>query len=185
MTNDPKDLHITAAARHARVDLIVTSNLPAFRERDLAPFNLQAIHPDDLLLRLFRADPDARLGILRQQELDGRKPPQTQSEILDGPAVNAPRFVVTIRQRLKAPWQAREIGQSVTAQRCRIRFLNRQSTIAEAPLPTTDRCCHMSVAILPETTRPSCVLRSGIVRRVPSIHRAARRCALHLRFSVS
>ncbi len=77
MTNDPKDQHVTAAARHARVDLIVTSNLPACRERDLAPFNLQAIHPDDLLLRLFRVDPGARLGILRQQELDRRKPPQT------------------------------------------------------------------------------------------------------------
>jgi len=123
--------------------LIVTSNLPACRERDVAPFNLQAIHPDDLLLRLFRADPDARLGILRQQELDGRKPPQTQSEILDGPAVNAPRFVVTIRQRLKAPWQAREIGQSVTAQRCRIRFLNRQMTVTETPLS----CLRSSPAI--------------------------------------
>ncbi len=103
MTNDPKDRHVTAAARHAHVDLIVTNNLRDFHERDLEPFNLRAIHPDDLLLRLLRADPDVMLGILQQQERDRRKPPQTLSEILDGLAVNVPRFVATIRQRLAVP----------------------------------------------------------------------------------
>lgn len=100
MTNDPKDRHVTAAAWRAQVDVIVTSNLRDFRERELAPFNLRAIHPDDLLLRLFRTDPDMMLGILRQQEHDRRKPPQTLGEILDGLAVNVPRFVATIRERL-------------------------------------------------------------------------------------
>lgn len=102
MTNHPKDRHVTAAAWRAQVDLIVTSNLRDFRERDLAPFDLRAIHPDDLLLRLLHADPDAMLGILRQQERDRRKPPQTLSEILDGLAVNVPRFAATMRQRLNA-----------------------------------------------------------------------------------
>lgn len=99
MTNHPKDRHVTAAAWRAQIDVIVTNNLRDFRERDLAPFNLRAIHPDDLLLRLFRADPDAILGILRDQERDRHMPPQTLSEILDGLAVNLPRFVATVRRR--------------------------------------------------------------------------------------
>lgn len=67
------------------------------------PFNPQVIHPDDLLLRLLRANPDAMLGILRQHERDRLKLPQTLAEILDGLAVNVPRFVAMIRQRLEAP----------------------------------------------------------------------------------
>lgn len=102
MTNHPKDRHVTAATWHARIDVIVANHLRDFRERDLAPFDLRAIHPDDLFLRLLRADPNAMLDILRQQERDRHKPPQTLSEILDGLAVNVPRFVAAIRQRLAA-----------------------------------------------------------------------------------
>jgi hypothetical protein len=46
---DAGDRHVVAAAIHAKVDAIVTSNLKDFPASSLANFNLEAIHPDDFI----------------------------------------------------------------------------------------------------------------------------------------
>lgn len=45
---DPDDRHVVAAAIHSRCDAIVTANLEDYPSEALAPFNLEAIHPDGL-----------------------------------------------------------------------------------------------------------------------------------------
>jgi predicted nucleic acid-binding protein len=44
---DPGDLHVLAAALHAKADAIVTFNLRDFPDNVLHPLGLEAIHPDD------------------------------------------------------------------------------------------------------------------------------------------
>lgn len=46
---DPDDRHVAAAAIHAKSDAIVTFNIKDFPEAVLAPYNLEAIHPDDFI----------------------------------------------------------------------------------------------------------------------------------------
>jgi hypothetical protein len=46
---DPDDRHVLAAAIVGRCDVIVTANLKDFPESALAPFGIEAQHPDDFL----------------------------------------------------------------------------------------------------------------------------------------
>jgi predicted nucleic acid-binding protein len=46
---DPDDRHVLAAAIVGRCDVIVTQNLKDFPETALAPFHLEAQHPDEFL----------------------------------------------------------------------------------------------------------------------------------------
>lgn len=45
MTNDPGDRHVLAAAVVAKADIIVTSNLKDFREKDLVSWGVKAQSP--------------------------------------------------------------------------------------------------------------------------------------------
>ena len=47
MTNDPKDRHVLAAAVRSGASVIVTANLKDFPSDTLAPFDVEAVHPDD------------------------------------------------------------------------------------------------------------------------------------------
>lgn len=49
MTNHPKDRHVLAAAVHAGVDLLVTSNLDDFPRSSCEPYNIDVQPPDDFL----------------------------------------------------------------------------------------------------------------------------------------
>jgi len=54
---DPADGHVVEAALAAGAGLIVTANLRDFPRRALAAVGLEARHPDELLLALWRAEP--------------------------------------------------------------------------------------------------------------------------------
>ncbi len=55
--NDPKDRHVLAAAIRVGADLIVTFNLKDFPKDALAPWNIEAVHPQDYLLTLYGMAP--------------------------------------------------------------------------------------------------------------------------------
>lgn len=56
VTNDPKDQHVLAAAIHGGADVIVTFNLKDFPEEALAPWGIEAQHPQEYLLTLYEID---------------------------------------------------------------------------------------------------------------------------------
>jgi predicted nucleic acid-binding protein len=53
---DPNDRHVLAAAIRSQSSLIVTFNLKDFPARELAKYDIEAIHPDDFILDLFDLD---------------------------------------------------------------------------------------------------------------------------------
>ena len=79
---DPDDRHVPAAAIRARADVIVTSNLKHFPAAVLAPYGVEAQHPDAFLMRLLDADPVAVLESGRECRRRKRKPPQTVDDYL-------------------------------------------------------------------------------------------------------
>ena len=56
MRNNPKDRHVLAATVAAGANYIVTFNLKDFPEHALTPNSVQALSPDEFMLRLFRRD---------------------------------------------------------------------------------------------------------------------------------
>lgn len=57
MTNDEKDRHVLAAAVRDKLSLIITFNLKDFKEKDLAKWDVEAMHPQDYLLTLYSMKP--------------------------------------------------------------------------------------------------------------------------------
>lgn len=58
MTNEEKDRHVAAAAIRAGASVIVTFNLRDFHEDALAPWGVEALHPQDYLLILYSMSPE-------------------------------------------------------------------------------------------------------------------------------
>ncbi|MGI3186432.1 RSP_2648 family PIN domain-containing protein [Nioella aestuarii] len=56
---DSGDIHVLATAIKGQATGIVTLNLRDFPTRELQPHNLQALHPDALLYKLWQDSPDA------------------------------------------------------------------------------------------------------------------------------
>lgn len=55
---DRGDIHVLAAAREAKAELIVTFNLRDFPRRELAPRGLRALHPDAFLMGFWPDHPE-------------------------------------------------------------------------------------------------------------------------------
>jgi predicted nucleic acid-binding protein len=76
---DPDDRHVLAAAIHAGAQAIITFNLGDFPDAKLAPYNIEAKHPDEFVL-------DA-LGLVTatvsEQAANLKSPPRTVGELLD------------------------------------------------------------------------------------------------------
>lgn len=64
MTNNPKDRHVLAAAIRGECPLILTFNLRHFPAEALAPWGVQASHPQDYLLVLYEMEPGKIVGCL-------------------------------------------------------------------------------------------------------------------------
>jgi len=64
---DPDDRHVLAAAIHGDASVIVTFNLRDFPRESLAPFGIEALHPDDFILQLFERDAVAVISAARHQ----------------------------------------------------------------------------------------------------------------------
>ncbi|MHC5772513.1 hypothetical protein [Nostoc sp.] len=83
MTNHQGDRHVLAAAVKTGADVIVTSNLKHFEEKDLAPWNIQAQSPDEFLSELYNLYPDKIVKVLQQQSRRLKNPPMTVLDLLD------------------------------------------------------------------------------------------------------
>ncbi len=79
---DPGDRHVVAAAITCRAQVIVTFNLKDFPTEMLAPYDIDAQHPDDFLLRLIERNPHQVLQVLKGQAEDLKHPPLTVGELL-------------------------------------------------------------------------------------------------------
>jgi hypothetical protein len=80
---DPDDRHVLAAAIKARADIIVTSNLRDFPEAALAPWSIEAQHPDVFLANLFHLAPPRFLAAVKTVRDRLRNPPKTTTEYLE------------------------------------------------------------------------------------------------------
>lgn len=97
MTNHEKDRHVLAAAVVARAQVIVTFNMKDFPASALAPFDIEAQHPDEFLSRLFDLAPQTMADVIRTQAAALKRPPMTPARVLDTLARHTPRFVASVR----------------------------------------------------------------------------------------
>jgi predicted nucleic acid-binding protein len=79
---DKDDRHVLAAAIHARANLIVTFNLKDFPPKALRPHKIEAIHPDDFIMRLIEEDFAAVCNAARVHRARLRNPPKSTEEYL-------------------------------------------------------------------------------------------------------
>ncbi len=79
---DPDDRHVLAAAIVAGADIIVTYNLKDFPTDALAPYEIEAQHPDTFTRHLIDLDPNAVLRAVREQRANLTRPTYTVNELL-------------------------------------------------------------------------------------------------------
>jgi hypothetical protein len=79
---DLDDRHVLAAAIHGGAGLIITFNLSDFPAAILEQFDIEAIHPDEFIVRLWDEHPAAVLGAMRIQRAGLKKPPKTAAEYM-------------------------------------------------------------------------------------------------------
>lgn len=84
MLNHPKDRHVLAAAVRANANLIVTFNLKDFPQDALAPYDIDAVHPDEFLCDQFDLNPPKIKGIAEKLVEDMKNPRITHSDYLQG-----------------------------------------------------------------------------------------------------
>ncbi|WP_198536930.1 PIN domain-containing protein [Mycobacteroides chelonae] len=92
MTTDPKDRHVAAAAVRGNAALIVTANLRDFPPDALAPYDIQALHPDDFLQDQLGLSPTLTLRCLRQQRAGYTRPQFTFTEFYRTLEATVPGF---------------------------------------------------------------------------------------------
>lgn len=79
---DPDDRHVLAAAIVGRCDVIVTQNLSDFPDYALAPFNLEAQHPDDFLCSQLSLAPGIFCSAVRKIRSRLKNPPYSVEDYL-------------------------------------------------------------------------------------------------------
>lgn len=84
---DADDAHVLAAAIAGHADCIVTSNLRHFPKEALAPWGIEAIHPDDFLVAQLDLDEFSTLAAFRDMRLR-----------LRAPAMDAEAFVLALEK---------------------------------------------------------------------------------------
>jgi predicted nucleic acid-binding protein len=80
---DENDRHVLAAAIRAGAQVIVTTNLRDFPLEALAPFDVEAQHPDKFVLQLLSLDPGAVVHVVTAQAGALKSPPSTVEQLLD------------------------------------------------------------------------------------------------------
>ena len=79
---DPKDRHVLAVALYAKAESIVTFNLKDFPNTILQAYNVEAVSPDEFVMRLIQNIPDRVLEVVRFHRLRLKHPPKTVAEYL-------------------------------------------------------------------------------------------------------
>jgi predicted nucleic acid-binding protein len=79
---DEDDRHVLAAAIHAHAGVIVTFNLKDFPAKTLRPHKIEAIHPDEFILRLVEMDSAAVCEAARKNRARLRNPPKSVERLM-------------------------------------------------------------------------------------------------------
>ena len=79
---DPKDRHVLAAAIKAKASFIVTFNLKDFPPVALVPHGIQAITPDEFVMRLIAEDYREVLKFIKHQRKNMTRPTKTVEQYL-------------------------------------------------------------------------------------------------------
>lgn len=95
---DAGDVHVLAAAIAGHADCIVTANLKDFTEAVLAPFGVQAIHPDEFLVAQLDLDPLTVLAAFKAQRARLKNPAYTPAAFAEALERNG---LVRTGQRLR------------------------------------------------------------------------------------
>ena len=80
---DPNDRHVLAAAIRCGAGVIVTFNLKDFPDTCLAPYGVEAQHPDEFVENLFHLDPAAVIAAAQRQRQQLKFPPMEIEPFLD------------------------------------------------------------------------------------------------------
>ena len=80
---DPDDRHVLAAAIRGRVDVIVTVNVRDFPAEVLAPFGIDAQHPDEFIVHLLDLSPGLVLAAAQRHRESLKNPAKTVEEYLE------------------------------------------------------------------------------------------------------
>jgi hypothetical protein len=80
---DPDDRHVLAAAILCHAGAIVTYNLDDFPASVLAPYGIEAQHPDDFITHLFDLNAAAVIEAVRAHRRSLKNPPKTVDELFD------------------------------------------------------------------------------------------------------
>lgn len=80
---DEGDRHVLAAAIRVGAQAIVTANVKDFPSATLAPYGIEAVHPDDFVLDLIDLAPVTIADVVRAQAGSLKNPPRTLAELLD------------------------------------------------------------------------------------------------------
>jgi hypothetical protein len=80
---DPDDRHVLAAAIRVGAQAIVTFNLVDFPDERLAPYDIEAKHPDDFVLDTIDLAPTVVAKVVIDQAEALRRPPRTTGDLLD------------------------------------------------------------------------------------------------------
>ncbi len=95
LTNDEKDRHVLAAAIKGEAQLILTFNLKHFNKEDLAPWDIQASHPQDYLITMYEMRPE--LVIAKLYDI-ANKLEQTPEQRLRKLNATIPRFAEVVAE---------------------------------------------------------------------------------------
>lgn len=79
---DPGDRHVLAAAIVGRCDVIVTANLRDFPEAAIAPYGIEAIHPDEFLGSHLSLAPGLFCGCVKRIRAQLKNPPMSVEDYL-------------------------------------------------------------------------------------------------------
>lgn len=80
---DVNDRHVLAAAIRSSASVIVTFNQTDFPVDALAPFGIEAQHPDEFVEYLFDLDPAAVIAAAQRQRAELKSPPMDVDRYLD------------------------------------------------------------------------------------------------------
>jgi predicted nucleic acid-binding protein len=79
---DVGDRHVLAASIHCDARTIVTMNLRDFPDRILADFKIEAVHPDQFILRLLGNNPNEVIDAFHRLRKSLRNPAQSTTDLL-------------------------------------------------------------------------------------------------------
>ena len=100
MTNDHGDRHVLAAAVRSGAKVIATANRRHFPASSLAPYDINAMHPDDFLLDQFDLYPRHTMRCLADLLAAKRNPPVSCEDFLAGFSATVPGFAAALRKAL-------------------------------------------------------------------------------------